>query len=103
MPVVEFTIRWPDGVRQRCSSPSTVVLEHLSLGMRLPVSEFVARCTVAMEAASERVRERYGFSCGSAAEQQEAIVRAARRYDGDEREVHVVVLDGERAPGEALP
>jgi uncharacterized repeat protein (TIGR04042 family) len=40
MPAVDFTIRCPDGARQRCSSPSGVIHEHLSLGMRLPVSEF---------------------------------------------------------------
>jgi uncharacterized repeat protein (TIGR04042 family) len=96
MPVVEFTLRWPDGVRQRCSSPSTVIHEHLTLGMSLPIEDFVARSAVAMQAASERVRQRYGFSCGTAAEQQQEIVRAAARYDGDEREVQVIALDGAR-------
>jgi uncharacterized repeat protein (TIGR04042 family) len=94
MPVVDFTLRWPDGVRQRCSSPSTVIHEHLTLGMSLPIDEFVARSAEAMQAASERVRERYGFSCGSAAEQQQEIMRAAARYDGDDREVQVIALDG---------
>jgi uncharacterized repeat protein (TIGR04042 family) len=90
---VDFTIRWPDGARQRCSSPSTVIHEHLSLGMRLPVSEFVQRSARALAAAGERVRQRYGFVCAAAAEQQEAIARAASRYPRDEL-VHVVALDG---------
>jgi uncharacterized repeat protein (TIGR04042 family) len=93
MPAVDFTIRWPDGARQRCSSPSTVIHEHLSLGMRLPVSEFVQRSARALAAAGERVRQRYGFMCTAAAEQQEAIARAASRYSRDEH-VHVVALDG---------
>jgi uncharacterized repeat protein (TIGR04042 family) len=95
MPAVEFTLRWPDGTRQRCSSPSTVVREHLSLGLALPVAEFVALSARAMDAASERVRESYGFSCGSAAWQQDEIVQAAARYDGED-EVVVVAFDGER-------
>jgi uncharacterized repeat protein (TIGR04042 family) len=96
MTLVEFTIRWPDGSRQRCCSPSSVVHEHLTLGMALPVAEFVARSAQAMEAASERVRERYGFSCGSAAEQQREIARAASFYDHGE--VTVVAIDGNRIP-----
>jgi uncharacterized repeat protein (TIGR04042 family) len=93
MPAVDFTIRWPDGARQRCSSPSTVIHEHLSLGMRLSVSEFVQRSAHALQAAGERVRQRYGFACSTAVEQQEAIAQAAARYPGDE-DVHVVALDG---------
>jgi uncharacterized repeat protein (TIGR04042 family) len=93
MPTVDFTLRWPDGRRQRCASPSTVIHEHLSLGMRLPVGEFVQRSAQALQAAGERVRQRYGFACAAAAEQQEAIARAAARYARDEH-VHVVALDG---------
>lgn len=103
MPIVEFTIRWPDGVRQRCASPSTVIHEHLTLGMALPVDDFVARCALAMHAASERVRERYGFSCGSAAEQQEEIERAAARYAGVAGDVRVISLGGVRVPQRSRP
>lgn len=97
MPVVEFTLRWPDGTRQRCSSPSTVICEHISLGMRMPVAEFVDHMAIAMQAASERVRRRYGFSCGSAAEQQAAIAAAGARCAGREGDVCVVMLDGMKA------
>jgi uncharacterized repeat protein (TIGR04042 family) len=96
MPAVEFMIRWPDGIRQRCSAPSAVIGEHLTLGLALPVAEFVARSAVAMDAAGALVRARYGFSCGTAAEQQAEIVRAAARYDGVDGEVVVIALDGER-------
>lgn len=101
MPVVEFTLRWPDGTRQRCTSPSTVVHEHLQPGMALPVDEFVARSGEAMAAASARVRERYGFACTAAAEQQAAIERAAARFAPHGGTVEVLSVGG-RAPGGVL-
>lgn len=83
MPVVEFTLRWPDGEEQHCSSPSTVIFEHFESGQTFPVPELVARMRLALEAASERVRARYGFACTGAAEQLAAIEHAASRYGAD--------------------
>jgi uncharacterized repeat protein (TIGR04042 family) len=80
MPAVSFVLRWPDGVEERYVSPSSVIHAHLTAGMSFTVGELVARTAAAMDAASERVRERYGFACTAAAEQQAAIERAARRY-----------------------
>lgn len=93
MPAVSFILRWPDGVEQRCTSPSTVIHEHLAPGTSLRVGEFVDRSAVAMDAASERVRARYGFACTGAAEQQAAIERAAARYDAG-RDIVTVVSVG---------
>lgn len=80
MPVVEFTLRWPDGTRQQCTSPSSVVREHLQAGTAFAVADFVVRSAAAMDAASDRVRQRYGFACTAAAAQQAAIECAAARY-----------------------
>jgi uncharacterized repeat protein (TIGR04042 family) len=93
MPEVSFTLRWPDGIEQRCTSPSTVIHEHLMTGTSFTVGEFVERTAMAMDAASERVRARYGFTCTGAAEQQAAIARSAARYD-PHRDVVTVVSVG---------
>jgi uncharacterized repeat protein (TIGR04042 family) len=98
MPVVEFTLRWPDGVQQRCSSPSTVIYEHFESGQVLPVPELVARMRVALDAASERVRARYGFACTGAAEQLAAIEDAASRYAGDAGPATVVAVGKPAVP-----
>lgn len=98
MPVVDFTLRWPDGEHQRCSSPSTVIFEHFESGQTFPVPELVARMRVALEAASERVRARYGFACTGAAEQLSAIEAAASRYPGDAGPVTVVAVGKPAVP-----
>ena len=83
MPEMTFRVRWPDGVEQRCYSPSLVVHDHLSTDDCYTVAEFVERTGLAMTEASERVRAKFGFACTSAAATAEAVSRAADRYPGD--------------------
>ncbi len=83
MPEVAFTIRWPDGEVQRCMSPSRTITRALVSGGRYPFAELVRRARTALEAGSERVRERYGFACTAAAAQIAGIEHAAARHPGD--------------------
>ncbi len=92
MPEMHFTIEWPDGTRARCYSPSTIVREHLAAGRRYPVSELVARSRAMLNAASERVRQRYGYTCSAAMDQLHAIESDAARF-APEAEVLVVALE----------
>ena len=80
MPDLHVSVRWPDGSAQRVYSPSTVVREHLAAGSEYELADFVARSRIALEAASERVRERYGMRCTSAAASLVAVERAAQRF-----------------------
>jgi uncharacterized repeat protein (TIGR04042 family) len=87
-----FTVRWPDGSAQQCYSPSLVMHEHLVVGAQYPVSEFVTRSTAALQIASERVREKFGFACTSAAAQIEDIAAASRNMP--EGSVEVLTMTG---------
>lgn len=80
MPELWFRVRWPDAVTTRCYSPSTIVRHYFVPGTEYPLLDFVARSREAMDAASERVRQTYGYACGSAASQLAEIERAAARY-----------------------
>jgi len=82
MPEVSFTIRWPDGTSQLGRSPSRAIGDAFAEGGLYPCSEFLRRARDGLTAASERVRERYGFACTAAAEQLEAIEAGAARQDG---------------------
>jgi uncharacterized repeat protein (TIGR04042 family) len=82
MPEVHFTIQLPDGLTKECYSPSTVVLKHFSQGEEISVAEFLSRSREALSAASERVREKYGFPCSSAA-QLESVEEWTRSYQRD--------------------
>jgi uncharacterized repeat protein (TIGR04042 family) len=83
MPEVHFTIQLPDGLTKECYSPSTVVLKHFGQGEEMSVAEFLARSREALSAASERVREKYGFACSSAAAQLKSIEEWTRSYERD--------------------
>ena len=83
MPEMTFTVRWPDGAESAHYSPSLVMHDYLVTGLRYPLQEFVARTKEALDAASERVRARYGFACTSAMHSEEEIAAAAARYPVD--------------------
>jgi putative flavoprotein involved in K+ transport len=93
MPTVDFTLRWPDGKRQRCHSPSTVIEQFLTEGGIYPVDELLRRADEGLARAAERVRERYGSLCTAAAAQWRDIEAVARHQGGD-----VVVERLRRAP-----
>lgn len=80
MPEMRFHIRWPDGSREACYSPSLIVKDHLAVGQDYPVDEFVDLSRLALGIASDRVRARYGFPCGRAMAQLARIEDAARRH-----------------------
>jgi putative flavoprotein involved in K+ transport len=83
MPEVTFTVRWPDGRTEDCTSPSRTIEAVLCPGASYPLQEFVRRATDALAAGSERVRAKYGFACTAAATQADALrARAARMPDG---------------------
>ncbi|MBI3528859.1 MAG: MSMEG_0570 family nitrogen starvation response protein [Betaproteobacteria bacterium] len=81
MPEMHFLVRWPDGSGQRCYSPSLVIKDFFVPGQSYPVAEFVQRSRTALDIASERVRQKYGYGCGHAAAQLEEIERIAAQFD----------------------
>ncbi|KQQ06136.1 MULTISPECIES: MSMEG_0570 family nitrogen starvation response protein [unclassified Rathayibacter] len=91
MPEMTFHVRWPDGTEERCYSPSLVMHDYLAAGGQYPVEDFVARSSEALDIASDRVREKFGFACTSAMQQRSEIVETARRFDGGT--VRVLAMD----------
>jgi len=85
MPETTFRVQWPDGSIERCYSPSLVVRDHLNAGTFYELGDFVQRSRTALETASERVRDRYGFACTSAAAQLARIEHAAARFASHDR------------------
>ncbi|MCJ2136033.1 MSMEG_0570 family nitrogen starvation response protein [Methylobacterium sp. J-026] len=81
MPEMHVHIRWPDGRREACYSPSLVVKDFLTVGERYALGDFVEKTRTALTIASERVRETYGFACTSAMAQRARIEAAAQRQD----------------------
>src|SRR5271170_6318585 len=65
MPEMHFHIRWPDGKRESCYSPSLVIKDYSALGI-----------------ASERVKAKYGMPCRRAMAQLARIETAAGAFTG---------------------
>ncbi len=82
MPEMRFTIRWPDGTREQCYSPSLVIKDYFAPGEAYPIDDFVARSRTALTIASDRVKARYGFACSLAMGQLDRIESAAGRFSG---------------------
>lgn len=80
MPEMTFSVRWPDGRVEECYSPSLVVHDHLREGSTYTVADFTARSTRALAIASDRVQERFGFACTSAAATTDRITRSAAAH-----------------------
>jgi uncharacterized repeat protein (TIGR04042 family) len=83
MPAVYFTIELPDGATKECYSPSTVIQNYFKTGDQMLVSEFLSKGRAAFAHASERVRQKFGFSCSSAASQLEDIEEWMRAFPPD--------------------
>ncbi len=73
MPSVNFTVAWPDGELETYYSPSTVLYEHFEAGSSYSQQEFNERIQTALNAASERVRQRFGYYCSAASAELEKI------------------------------
>lgn len=90
MPEMTFSVVWPNGCRQDCYSPSLVIRDHLAVGEKYPIDDFVTRSRVALTEASDRVKAKYGFACTSAAATLRDIEITAAAFDsGTVRVLHL--------------
>jgi uncharacterized repeat protein (TIGR04042 family) len=80
MPEMRFDIAWPDGLRESCYSPSLVIKDYLAENQVYDLADFLQRSRTALNIASERVREKYGFPCSRALGQLAKIETAAARF-----------------------
>jgi uncharacterized repeat protein (TIGR04042 family) len=83
MPAVHYTVELPDGSKRECYSPSTVIHDYFKAGEAMPMSDFLLRSTKALNAASDRVRQRFGFACSSAMDQLDEIQGWSQKYQAD--------------------
>jgi len=80
MPEMHFSVRWPDDSTSDCYSPSLVIKDYLEVGRRYTVPDFVERSRTALNIASERVYEKYGYACSSALDQLSRIEHIAGQF-----------------------
>ncbi len=91
MPELHFRLRWPDETEQNCYSPSTVIREHFRAGESYALGDFLARCRMALNLASDRVRAKFGMPCARALGQLADIEALALRFSALP-DPHITVL-----------
>jgi putative flavoprotein involved in K+ transport len=92
MPEMHFRVQWPNGTTEECYSPSWIIEEYLAVGSDYPIADFVERVSVALNIASDRVRQKYGFVCSSALDQLASIHARVESLSPDVRGGTVRVL-----------
>jgi uncharacterized repeat protein (TIGR04042 family) len=92
MPAVNFVLLWPDGVEEKCYSPSTVIYEYFKPGESYSLDEFMTLSEAALLSASERVRQRYGYSCSSASDQLKVIQARIGHFRNSNAQGKITVL-----------
>ena len=81
MPEMYFDVQWPDGSQQSCYSPSSVIQDFFQPGTEYSVNDFVSLSEQALTQASERVKNKYGYYCSSAADQLASIRLTANGFE----------------------
>lgn len=79
MPEMRFRVRWPDETETLCYSPSLIIRDYFIPGESYALTEFVDRSRAALNIASERVFQKFGFYCTSAIAQLKEIEDIASR------------------------
>lgn len=80
MPSVNFYVVWPDTHIANCYSPSTVIKQYFEVGKEYPLAEFMQLAREGLEAASERVRLKYGYACSAAMDTLATLERDAEVF-----------------------
>jgi putative flavoprotein involved in K+ transport len=93
MPEMHFKVAWPDGSEQDCYSPSYIIEEYLVEGAAYSVGDFLERTGLALNIASDRVRQKYGFACSSALDQLAQIREAADALKPEYKNGRVKVVE----------
>jgi uncharacterized repeat protein (TIGR04042 family) len=95
MPEMRFHIRWPDGKRENCYSPSLVIKDFFAPGESYALDDFLARSREALMIASDRVKAKYGMPCSLALGQLARIEAGAAAYrDAPQARVLIESFEG---------
>lgn len=92
MPATRFEVVWPNGETELCYSPSTSITEYLEINHPYTVEKFCEQCEAALNLASERVKEKYGFYCSSAMDQLSQIQQRCKTLGKENTESGKVLV-----------
>ena len=92
MRAVYFLVRWPDQSTTQCYSPSTVIHTYFKSGEKYKKIDFVSQARSGLNAASEKVRVKFGFACSSAMYQLHTIESLSEKF-ADDSVIEIIAID----------
>lgn len=66
MPETYLRVQLPDEKEEVIYSPSTIITQYFEKATVISLDDFQSQCTAALNHASKRVYERFGYECTSA-------------------------------------
>ncbi len=73
MPETYVNIKWPNGESDSVYSPSSVIENYFNKNQDIEIISFVNTCEEALNEASNRVYEKFGFVCTAAISEAQRI------------------------------
>ncbi|HEX8427608.1 MSMEG_0570 family nitrogen starvation response protein [Hymenobacter sp.] len=92
MPETYVRIAWPNGQETLVYSPSSIIREYFQPATELSLVDFQARCTQALDHASRRVQEVYGYECSASAAEKYRIDDAIKAFQPTDANQTVKIL-----------
>jgi uncharacterized repeat protein (TIGR04042 family) len=95
MPETYLKVQLPNDKEETIYSPSTVIKEYFEKASVMSLDEFQTNCSKALNHASKRVYERFGYECTSAMGELgrvNALVERIRDGAGVGEELNVKIL-----------
>ena len=84
MPAVRFRVEWPDGKNEVYYCPSTIVYDYLQLNSGYSLDQFSEKISQALDHASERVKQKFGYYCSAAQDEKKNIMLKLMQLKNDE-------------------
>lgn len=91
MPAVNFTVTWPDGEVINYYSPSTIIHRYIEPNTPYSLVEFKNKVDNGLNAASERVKQSFGFYCSAASDEKQKIKEKYSQLINTHKEGNVVI------------
>lgn len=92
MPETFVQIEWPGGREETVYSPSSIIRTYFEPATELSLAEFEIRCVRALDHASRRVYETYGYECSSAMAEKYRIAKAIQACRATQTDQPVKIL-----------
>jgi len=94
MPERILIVKWPDSQQQKIYSPSSIISTYFNAGDQFEVQDFLNKSMEALQHASHRVEEKYGYACSSAMSSIEMVISKANEFSVENQgKVEVLAIE----------